>query len=79
MVVMVMVALAVVLCAAVEGASAQACVPFRGSPHTGGKCDALVTYPNVLLRPNQTYEQVGFLFFFFVLFLYCPSSPLGLV
>jgi hypothetical protein len=45
-------------CLLPRGATAQSCVPYRGSPHTGNKCDSLVTYPSVLLRPNQTYAQV---------------------
>jgi hypothetical protein len=39
-------------------ARAQSCVPFVGSPRTGNKCDSLVSYPTVLLAPNQTYAQV---------------------
>jgi hypothetical protein len=36
----------------------QGCVPYRGSPATGGKCDSVVTYSHVLLLPGQTYAQV---------------------
>jgi hypothetical protein len=36
----------------------QACVPYRGSPATGGKCDRIVTFPNVLLPPATTYDEV---------------------
>jgi hypothetical protein len=39
----------------VEG---QACVPYHGSPATGGKCDSVVTYPNVLLLPTKPYAKV---------------------
>ncbi|ELR20679.1 Frizzled/Smoothened family membrane region protein [Acanthamoeba castellanii str. Neff] len=41
----------------VEEVAGQGCVPYRGSPATGGKCDSVVTYSHVLLLPGQTYAQ----------------------
>jgi len=35
----------------------QSCVPFTGSPLTGGKCNSIVTYSDFLLLPGETYEQ----------------------
>lgn len=42
----------------VEVAGQASCVPYRGSPATGGKCDSVVTYSHILLLPGQTYAQV---------------------
>lgn len=48
----------VLLFAVVAVVEGQSCVPYHGSPATGGKCDSIVTYPNVLLLPTKTYTQV---------------------
>jgi len=37
---------------------AQSCVPYDGSPLTGGKCDSLVSYSNVFLPQGMSYEEV---------------------
>jgi hypothetical protein len=39
-------------------ANGQSCVPFEGAPLTRHKCDAVVTWPNVLLLPGQPYDDV---------------------
>lgn len=33
-----------------QSSSSGSCVPFRGSPATSGKCDHVVTYPNIYLK-----------------------------
>jgi hypothetical protein len=50
--------LLVLVCASAVVVQGQACVPFRGSPATGFKCDSVVTYSNVLILLGQSYEQV---------------------
>jgi hypothetical protein len=49
----------VLLLASSSTVIAQSCVPFQGSPETGNKCDVLVSYPNILLQPGQTYREVS--------------------
>jgi hypothetical protein len=54
-VVVVLVVLSSMLFALAHG---QSCVPFEGAPLTKHKCDPVVAWPNVLLMPGQTYEDV---------------------
>ncbi len=50
--------------------SGQSCVPYKGSPATGGKCDSIVTYSNVYLASGKTLDQVP-LSLPFLLFVQC--------
>jgi hypothetical protein len=47
-----------VVWAMLAAAHGQSCVPFEGAPLTRHKCDAVVTWSNVLLLPGQSYDDV---------------------
>lgn len=48
---------ALVVWAVLVAAHGQSCVPFEGAPLTRHKCDAVVTWSNVLLLPGQSYDD----------------------
>ncbi len=52
------VVLLVLLCFLNGEARGQSCVPFKGSPATGGKCNTIITFANIYLPPGQHFQQV---------------------
>ncbi len=51
--------LLVLLCFLNGEARGQSCVPFKGSPATGGKCNTIITFANIYLPPGQHFQQVS--------------------